>query len=254
MSEQMSSLLVMLELELRRIRHDSTELFARAVQPVLWLAVFGYIVGSVGAIPTGNTPYMDYITPGVLVQSTTFVSIFYGITLVWERDSGILKKLLVTPTSRLSIVLGRSMAAGVRALFQVLVIVPFALIVGVRLVLNPAFLAAAAAVVFLSAGGFASISILIASFMKTRERFMLVSEGLTMPLFFASSALYPISLMPVPLQFLARLNPLSYLIDAIRALLITGDLSGLLLDLGAVSVFLILVFAAASVSFRRIID
>ena len=100
------NIFVMIELELRRLKHDRTELYSRAIQPILWIAVYGPIMSGVRAIPTGGIPYTDYITPGILIQSTTFVSIFYGLTIVWERESGILKKLLVTPVSRYATVIG----------------------------------------------------------------------------------------------------------------------------------------------------
>ncbi|MEM3547259.1 MAG: hypothetical protein QXK47_04530 [Candidatus Bathyarchaeia archaeon] len=75
----------MIELEMRRLGHDRTELYTRAIQPILWIAVFGPIMSSVRAIPTGGISYTDYITPGALIQSTTFISIFYGLTIVWEK-------------------------------------------------------------------------------------------------------------------------------------------------------------------------
>lgn len=190
----LGALLAMWELELRRLRHDRLELYTRAVQPLLWIGVFGPIMGGIRAIPTGGIPYTSFITPGVLIQSTTFVSIFYGLTIVWERESGILKKLLVTPASRASLVVGRAMAAGVRAVFQALVIVPIALLVGVRFYPNPLYFLGALGVIFLSSGGFAALSLLVASFLKTRERFMGIGQALTFPLFFASNALYPVAM------------------------------------------------------------
>jgi ABC-2 type transport system permease protein len=137
------NMLVMIELELRRLRHDRTELYTRAIQPILWIIIYGPIMSAVKAIPTGGIPYTDYITPGVLIQSTTFVAIFYGLTIVWERESGILKKLLVTPASRYGTVIGRSMASGVRAIFQALIIVPVALLIGVRILPNIAYFVSA---------------------------------------------------------------------------------------------------------------
>ncbi len=254
MSYSLRSVLVMMELELRRLRHDRTELYTRAVQPILWLAVYGPIMSSVRAIPTGGIPYEDFITPGVLIQSTTFISIFFGLTIVWERDSGILKKLLVTPVSRYSIVVGRSLSAGVRAVFQALIIVPVALLIGVRFIPNPLSFALAFLAIFFSSAGFAAISIFLASFMKTRERFMGIGQAITMPLFFASNALYPVQMMPSVLQYFANFNPLSYVVDAVRGLLISGDLASLPLDIGVIAVFDVLIFVVASVSFRRIIE
>jgi len=254
MAGSLRNMLVMIELELRRLKHDRTEVYTRAVQPILWIAIYGPIMSSVKAIPTGGIPYTDYITPGVLIQSTTFVAIFYGLTIVWERESGILKKLLVTPASRYATVIGRSMASGVRAIFQALIIVPVALIIGVRFVPNIAYFALALMVIFLASGGFAAISIFIASFMKTRERFMGIGQALTFPLFFASNALYPVQIMPTILQLFSQANPMSYAVDAVRSLIIGGNLSSLPVDLAAIAIFDGAMFLLASVSFKRIIE
>ncbi len=248
------NIFVMIELELRRLKHDRTELYSRAIQPILWIAVYGPIMSGVRAIPTGGIPYTDYITPGILIQSTTFVSIFYGLTIVWERESGILKKLLVTPVSRYSTVIGRSMASGVRAIFQALIIVPVALLIGVRFAPNILYFVLALLIIFFASGGFAAISILVASFMKTRERFMGIGQAITMPLFFASNALYPVRMMPSIIQEFALFNPMSYVVDAVRALMISGDLVNLPIDLIAIALFDTVMFATASISFKRIIE
>jgi ABC-2 type transport system permease protein len=244
----------MIELELRRLRHDRTELYFRAVQPILWIVVYGPVMSTVKAIPTGEIPYTDFITPGVMIQSTTFTCIFYGLMMVWERDSGILKKLLVTPASRYAMVIGRSMASGVRAMFQALMIVPIALLIGVKFVPNVAYFVLAFVVIFFASGGFAAISIFVASFMKTRERFMGIGQAIIMPLFFASNALYPVQMMPQILRDFSAVNPLSYVVDAVRALMITGDLSNLLIDVAAIAIFDVVMFVLASISFKRIIE
>ncbi|MGB9914214.1 MAG: ABC transporter permease [Candidatus Bathyarchaeales archaeon] len=254
MMEGFRNLLVMIELELRRLRHDRTEIYFRAVQPILWIVIYGPVMSSVRAIPTGGVPYTDFITPGVMIQTTTFVSIFYGLMMVWERDSGILKKLLVTPASRYSMVIGRSMASGVRAIFQALIILPIALIIGVQFIPNPAYFILAFTIIFFASGGFAAISILVASFMKTRERFMGIGQAIIMPLFFASNALYPVQIMPPILREFSTVNPLSYVVDAVRGLLITGDLSNLLIDVVAIAIFDAALFILASISFKHIIE
>ncbi len=253
MANSLSNMLVMVELELRRLKHDRTEIYTRIVQPILWLVIYGPIMSSVRGIPTGGIPYTDYITPGILVQSTTFTSILYGLTMVWESESGILKKLLVAPVPRYATVIGRSMAGGVRATFQALIIFPVALIIGVKFVHNIAYVIAALPIVFFVSGGFAATSIIVASFMKTRERFMGIGSAITFPLFFASSALYPIQMMPPILREFALFNPMSYAVDVIRALIITGDLTSVPIDIAAITLFDTIMFVAASLSFKRII-
>ncbi|MGB9617069.1 MAG: ABC transporter permease, partial [Desulfomonilaceae bacterium] len=214
----------------------------------------GPVMAAVKAIPTGGMSYIAYITPGVLIQSTVFVSIFYGLTIVWERDSGILKKLLVTPAPRYATVIGRSMAAGVRAVFQILIIIPVALLMGVRFVPNAFYFTLAFLIIFFASGGFAAVSLFVASFMKTRERFMGLGQAITFPLFFMSNALYPISMMPPILREISLFNPMSYLVDAVRGLTISGDLSGLGFDLLVIALFDVTMFVIASMNFRRIIE
>ncbi len=244
---------VMIELEIRRLHHDKTEIYTRMIQPILWLVAFGPIMGNMRGL-TGGIPYTDFITPGILVQSAVFMSIFYGLNMVWERENGILKKLLVTPSSIYSIVAGRSLASGVRSVLQVLIVIPVAILVGVKFVPNPLHFILAIILIFLSSGGFAAVSILVASFFKTRDRMLGVGQAVVFPLFFLSSALYPIDSMPPILRDFAIINPMSYVVDAVRSLLITGDLAKLPLDITAIIAFDIIMFSVASASFRKIIE
>jgi len=254
MRDSIRIILSMIELEVRRVMHDQTEIVLRAVQPLLWLVVFGKVLSSLHSIPTGNIPYTDYIMPGVLVQSTTTIAIFFGLIIIWERESGILKKLVASPAPKFAIVIGRSMAAGTRALFQAVFIIPFAMLIGVTVLLNPVYLLAAAIVVFIASSGFAALSILIASILKSRERFMGLGQVIILPMFFGSNALYPIESMPPLLQSLAHINPMTYIVDACRGLLITGNISGLGTDVLVILIFDAMIFALATWNFKRIIE
>ena len=132
--------------ELRKIRHDRTELYTRAIQPALWLLIFGETFTRIHAIATpGGLPYLDYLAPGILAQSTLFIAIFYGIQIIWERDAGVLTKLMVTPTPRSALISGKAFAAGVRSLVQAAVILVLAAVLGVALTVNPLRLFATAA-------------------------------------------------------------------------------------------------------------
>ncbi len=214
--------LVIAELEMRKLRHDATEIITRAVQPVLWLLVFGEVFTQARAIPTGNLPYIDFMAPGILAQSVLFIAIFYGIAIIWERDLGIVHKFLASPTPRAALVSGKALSAGVRALSQAVIIYALAWLLGVGINWNPLALLSVLLVVILSAGFFSTFSLIIACLVKTRERFMGIGQVLTMPLFFASNAIYPISIMPTWLQVISHVNPLTYEVDALRALMLTG--------------------------------
>jgi ABC-2 type transport system permease protein len=213
------------ELEVRKLRRDYSELITRAVQPVLWLVLFGSVFARARLIPTGGLPYLDFLTPGILGQSALFVSIFYGVGILWERDLGITNKFLVSPTPRSALVLGKALSAGVRALSQAVIIYAVALVSGVKLNWHPLALAGVLCVVVLGAALFATFSLIVACLVKTRERFMGIGQLLTMPLFFASNAIYPIDLMPGWLRAVSRVNPLSYEVDALRALMLQDGVS-----------------------------
>lgn len=226
--------LAIAEFDLRKLRHDPYELFTRMIQPAMWLLIFGQAMAKIKAIPTGDLSYLSFIAPGILAQSVLFISIFYGIALIWERDMGVLHKILVSPASRTSLVIGRSVAAGVRGLSQMIIIYVLALFLGVQIRWSATALIGVVAVVMLEGAIFSTVSLIVASVVKRRERFMGIGQVLTMPLFFASNALYPIELMPGWLQTLSVLNPLTYLVDALRHLMIEGAPShfGLWTDFG----------------------
>ena len=241
-----SKTLVIAELELRKIRHDPTELLTRAVQPALWLLVFGQVMGRTRAIPTGGLPYLDFMAPGILAQSVLFIAIFHGIAIIWERDLGLVHKLLASPTPRTALVLGKGISAGTRALSQVAIVYLLALLLGVKINWHPLALAGVLIVVLLGAACFSTLSLIIACTVKTRERFMGIGQILTMPLFFASNAIYPIALMPGWLKVISHLNPLTYEVDALRALMLAGGMSlfGLGLDMGIllmITAFLVII-------------
>ena len=240
--------------EMRKLRHDPTELLTRAVQPVLWLIVFGQVLAQSRAIPTGTLGYMDFLAPGVLAQSALFSAIFFGIAVIWERDLGVLHKYLVSPASRLSLVSGKALAGGLRALVQAVVVYIVAAAIGVHLQVGVVQILGVAVVVVLGAAGFATFSLIIACLVRTRERFMGIGQVLTMPLFFASSAIYPIALMPSWLQVVAHVNPLTYQVDALRALMVVGGSATfpIALDLGVLSFALVVLVVIAARLYPRL--
>jgi ABC-2 type transport system permease protein len=216
--------------ELRKIRHDRTELYTRAIQPALWLLIYGEVFTRVHAIPTPKgIPYLAYLAPGILAQSALFIAIFYGIQIIWERDAGVLTKLMVTPTPRSALITGKAFASGVRSLIQGIAIVIIAALLGVSLTVNPLKLIGAAFILVLGSAFFACLSMTIAGLALARDRLMGIGQAITMPLFFSSSALYPAKIMPGWLQAISKVNPLSYEVEALRGLLI-GTSTTLWLD------------------------
>jgi ABC-2 type transport system permease protein len=234
--------LVITELEVRKLKHDPTELFTRAIQPALWMLVFGEVFSHVRAIPTGNFGYLDFMAPGILAQSVLFVAIFYGIGIIWERDLGIVHKFLASPIPRAALVTGKALSAGIRAISQAIIIYILSLILGVHISFAPLSVLLIILIIIISAALFSTLSLIIACIVKTRERFMGIGQVITMPLFFASNAIYPVAIMPDWLKVIAHINPLTYQVDALRALMLVGGTSmyGIPFDITALLVSLII--------------
>ncbi|MFF2516723.1 ABC transporter permease [Streptomyces sp. NPDC058086] len=168
----------MCAVELQKLRHDRTELYTRAVQPALWLLIFGETFTRIKAIPTGGIPYLDYLAPGIIAQSAMFIAIFYGIMIIWEREAGILTKLLVTPTPRSALITGKAFAAGVKALIQAVVVVVIAALLGVAMTWNPLRLLGVAVAVVLGSAFFSCLSMTIAGIVLTRDRLMGIGQAI----------------------------------------------------------------------------
>jgi ABC-2 type transport system permease protein len=204
-------------------------------------------------IPAGLS-YLQFMTPGVLAQSALFVAIFFGINVVWERDLGLLNKLLSTPASRSAIILGKALSAGVRGIFQAIAVIVLALILRVHLIMNPLSIIGIFVIIILVSMCFSCVSMAIASLVKTRERMMGFGQVMTMPLFFASSAIYPLSIMPAWIKPIAYINPLTYVVDAMRDLLATGNLHSLPLDFLVIAAATVLFLVLASLGLKRMVS
>jgi len=225
-SELFSKTLVIAELEIRKLRHDPYDLIIRGVQPALWLLVFGQVFTRTRAIPTGNLSYLEFMAPGILAQSVLFVAIFTGgMTLIWERDLGIVHKFLASPIPREAMVLGKAVACGVRSVSQIVIIYGLALFLGVKLNLHPLAILQVVVIVLLGASSFCVFSLIIGCLVRSRERFTGIGQLITMPLFFASNAIYPLSLMPGWLHIISSINPLTYEVDALRGTMIANSSS-----------------------------
>jgi ABC-2 type transport system permease protein len=236
------------QMEVQKLMHDQWDIVTRSVQPVLWLLLFGGVFGRLRVLPPELGSYLDFVAPGILAQSVMTISIFQGITAIWERDQGTLQKYLVSPMPRSALVLGKGIGSGVRGVIQAVTISVLAVLMGVHLSANPLDWLGAVAFVFLGAVCFSTISLIIAALVRSRERVQGLGQLIMMPLFFASNALYPIALMPDYVATIALFNPLSYMVDGLRSLMVPTSQAHfpLLLDFGVLLVVdVVLVWLAA---------
>lgn len=240
--------------ELQKLRHDYIDLVTRSVQPLLWLFVFGTALRHNRELAAGTSDYRAYIAPGIMAQAALFVAIFYGIAVIWERDVGQLQRLLATPLPRTAIVVGKAVGAGVRAFVQAVVLLIVLAITGIGLRWSVSGVVGALVLLVIGTGSFACMSMLIAAAVRTRERFLGIGQLITMPLFFASSALYPLSIMPGWLHVVARVNPLTYEVQGLRQMLLgVGGAGEVWLDFLVVVGFFVLMAAAATRAYPRAI-
>lgn len=234
--------------EIRKLKHDPGELFTRALQPAIWLLLFGEVMAHVRGLTVQGGNYLDFIAPGILAQSVLFAAIFYGIAAIWERDLGVLHRYMVSPAARSALVFGKAASSAARGLVQASIVYALATLLGIHVLFRPLEILAVVVLITIGSGLFSTFSLIIACLVKTREKFMGIGQVLTMPVFFASNAIYPIDIMPTWLRTVSSLNPLTYEVDGLRALMLVGGTSkyGIGFDLAIlVGVFLALVAVAA---------
>ena len=158
--------------EMQKLRHDPMELATRAIQPLLWLLLFGQVMARARGLTTGNINYIDYLSAGILAQSVLFAAIFFGISVIWEKDLGILHRMLVSPAPRSTIVFGKAMASSVRGIIQSIIVYIIAGFAGAQISFNPLHIMGVILLIALGSSLFSTLSLIIACLVKTRERFM----------------------------------------------------------------------------------
>ncbi len=237
--------------EVQRVRREPSVILTRTVQPLLWLLVFGAALSRAPGLASEGTDYQAFIVPGVLAQSVLFVAIFSGLSILWERDLGITERTLVAPVPRSAIVLGKALASGLRALVQVGLVLVVVAAVGIPLRWSPGAVVGALATVVLGAVLLSAVSMLIASAVRSREQFMGIGQLVSLPLFFASNALYTLALLPTWLRWVAHANPLTYEVEILRRLLVGVGPNRLAVDFAIIVVGAAVTVAAASRVYPR---
>ncbi|MEM2959829.1 MAG: ABC transporter permease [Candidatus Jordarchaeaceae archaeon] len=202
--------------EVKRYLRDKMRLITAVTAPIVWLLLFGVGFSSFFR-QSGGINYINFLFPGIIAQSLLFTSVFLGISVIYDRQFGFLKEMLVAPIKRVSVFSGKMLGGATDALIQASIV----LVLSVFFIpVQPAMMLACLPIMLLTTIGFVSMSIIIASRLKTLESFGLIMNFVNLPLFFSSGALFPISSAPGWLQTLGYFNPLTYAVDAMRGLLL----------------------------------
>jgi ABC-2 type transport system permease protein len=223
----------------RYIRYKS-RILTSVVTPLLWLIIFGTGLGAAMRFGGIAGSYKQFIFPGIIGQTILFTAIFSGVSVIYDRQYGFLKEILVAPITRPSVVLGKSAGISTASLIQGAILLLLSFVVGITMTI-PGFIASIVLIIIISLG-LAGVGLIIASFTDSMEGFNLIMSFIVLPMFLLSGALFPITGLPSWLQFAVYLNPLTYGVDALRAVILNHSVLPLYVDF-----IVLLVFAAVSI-------
>ena len=240
--------------EVKRYLRDRVRIVSSFVTPLLWLVIFGSGVRL--SLPYPGLNYQQYIFPGIIGQTLLFTSMFMGISVLWDREFGFMKEILVAPISRTSVFLGKMIGDSTDAVIQGIIVFALGLLLGIKL--NIFTFLELLPIMLLVTFGLVSIGLTLASFMGSLEGFGTIQSFINLPLFFLSGALFPLRGASIPnwLQIASRLNPLTYAVDALRNVILGGawtpfQIQPLWMDLGIVGLFDLIMIIIGTWAFTR---
>lgn len=234
--------------EIKREWREKSRIIASVITPLLWLLIFGTGM-RFGKIP-GIDDYQQFIFPGIVGMTLLFSSMRSGISVIWDKEFGFMKEILVAPVSRNTIVLGKAMGGATNALLQGFIVMLFAPIIG--LWLNPLLILAAIPIMFVIALGLECIGLLIGIFLDSLEGFQLIMSFINMPMFFLSGGIFPLLMIPATLQIASFIDPLTYGVDAMRAVFLgSNTVLPFAVDMAVVCVFAVVMILICSLALGR---
>jgi ABC-2 type transport system permease protein len=210
---EFNAIYVIVAREFKKFVRERSRLFSAIARPLLWLFIVG--AGISRLVPRNiGVPYTQFIFPGIIGMTILFSSIFSSISIIWDKEFGFMKEILVAPVSRLSIVIGKALSGTIVSTIQAVIILALFPVIGFKLGLLQII-----AVIFICISVsfcISSFGIVLATFYESYESFSVIMNFIIMPMFFLSGAMYPVRLLPDILRMAAKLNPLTYGIDAMK--------------------------------------
>ena len=245
--------------ELLRFVNERSRIISSLAFPLLFLVIFGAGFGNtMGALAPGVN-FIQFMYPGLVAMTVLTSSLFAGVSVVWDREFGFLREILVAPIGRTGIVLGKAIGATMSGLLQVVIMLVLAPILGVTL--TPQILLALIPFVIVLSLGLSGLGLLIATFMTSQQGFQLFIQLLIFPLIFLAGVFFPVNNVPIWLEIISKVNPLTYGVDAIRQVFlganatlgvtVFGHTMSVLEEFVVVALLGGLLFGAAVVAFNR---
>ena len=236
--------------QMKRYVRSNSRILGALGQPILYLLALGYGLGSVFQ-KAGGGNYIEFLVPGIIVQTILFSSVFWGIQIIWDKQFGFLKETLVAPVSRLTIMMGGVLGGATIAFLQGILVFLSAMVLGFRPA-DWALVPVALVVMAVLAVGMACLGSGIASMVNDFQGFQAINNFVVFPLYFLSGALYPLKDVPLLLAVVSTANPLSYAVDALRDVLIRQSHFGVSVDLVVLTVLTVVLSAFGVLTFSRI--
>jgi ABC-2 type transport system permease protein len=239
--------------EFKRFFRQRGRLLVTISRPLLWLFIVGAGFSRLVNIPE-DLSYKQFLLPGIIGMTILFSSVFSSISVVWDREFGFLREMLVAPISRTTIVMGKLLSGAALSVLQGMVLLFFSPVLGIRIALTDVF------VMFffiaLLSIAITAMGLYIASFLTSLEGFNVIMNFIVLPMFFLSGALYPMNTLPTALHYLTLINPLSYGVDAFKHILFEdGGMLGaefpIFLDISMLAIFSVIMIMLATRSFER---
>ena len=209
----LNAIYVIVMRELKKFVRERSRLVSSIARPLIWLFMVGAGLSRLVS-PRAGMPYTQFIFPGILGMTILFSSIFSSISIIWDKEFGFLKEILVAPVRRSSIVIGKALSGTIVSTIQAAIVLMVFPLIGVKLSFVHGLLAVV--ISLLVAFSISCFGIVIASFYESYESFSVIMNFIVMPMFFLSGAMYPVRLLPAALKEASRLNPLTYGVDALK--------------------------------------
>ena len=235
--------------DMKRFIRARSRIIGMLMMPIFFLLGLGLGLGSLIHLGTGGS-YFDFIVPGIIGMSLLFTSVFTGSAVLWDRQFGFLKEILVTPNSRTSIVVGRIAGGGTTAILQSILVIAIAMIIGFKIDMTQYTILA---VVFMAliAATFIGLGLTLGSLINDFQGFQLVTSFFTMPLFFLSDSIFPVTSLPAFVKYVIYLNPLTYGVDGLRNTLLGAGTFPIGTDLIAMAISTTIMVYIAVYAFNR---
>lgn len=210
---ELSAIYVLVAREFKKFTRARSRLVSTIARPLLWLFLVGAGMSRLVSPKTGMS-YTQFIFPGILGMTILFSSIFSSISIIWDKEFGFFKEILAAPVSRISIVIGKGLSGTVVSTIQAAIVLLLFPLLGFKLGLME--VAAVLVIAMIMSFCISSFGVVLATFYESYESFSVIMNFIVMPMFFLSGAMYPVKLLPKALGIAAKLNPLTYGVDAMK--------------------------------------